>query len=222
MTGSARARKVLAILTLVALAAAVPVLDGRAARADALDPDAARISAARHSLKWSWTPPGRSERYGHAEVLVRAPLSTVRKHVLDFGHYRDILPSRFKQSRIVGRGPDSSTDVYVQISVLHGLISLWNVARFTSPRETSPGVEVVQGRMIPGRGNVSDMDVVWTMRALGDQWTLLKFDILLKPGLPAPQSMIDEELRDAALVAVDSIHDRAQGNRIFAHWPEGD
>jgi hypothetical protein len=43
--------------------------------------------------------------------------------------------------------------------------------------------------------------------------------MLLKPGLPAPQSAIDEELRDSARYAVDSIHDRAQGTKEFAAWP---
>jgi hypothetical protein len=34
------------------------------------------------------------------------------------------------------------------------------------------------------------MDVVWTIRALDDRWTVLKFEILLKPGLLAPQSAV--------------------------------
>jgi hypothetical protein len=189
------------------------------AHADAIDVDASRIVAARHSLKWNWTPPGRSERYGHAETLIHAPLDVVRRHVLDFSRYKDILPARFKVSRVVGHEPDQSTDVYIQISVLHGALALWDVARFAPPQETAPGIEVVEGRMIPGRGNVDDMDVVWTLRALDDQWTVLKFDILLKPGLPAPQSLIDEELRDSAMFAVDAIHDRAQGTRAIEPWP---
>jgi len=28
--------------------------------ADTLDPEAARIAAAKHSLEWNWTPPGRA------------------------------------------------------------------------------------------------------------------------------------------------------------------
>ncbi|MGA3123877.1 MAG: hypothetical protein ABSF69_24220 [Polyangiaceae bacterium] len=189
------------------------------ARADVLDPEASRIAAAGHSLDWNWTPPGHADRYGHAETLIHAPLDLVRAHVTDFSHYRDISPTRFKSSRVVGHEPDRSTDVYIQISVLHGVIALWDVARFSPARTVSPGVEVLEGRMIPGKGNVEDMDVVWTIRALDDRWTVLKFDILLKPGLPAPQSMIDEELRDSARYAVDAIHDRAQGTQGIAQWP---
>jgi hypothetical protein len=63
------------------------------------------------------------------------------------------------------------------------------------------------------------MDVVWTMHELGPEWTVLKMDLLLKPGLPAPQSAIDEELRDSAMMAVDLVHDRAQGSHGVGPWP---
>jgi hypothetical protein len=215
-----RSRACIATLT-AAVALAVGVGGAPSvARADSLDADAVRIAAAGHSLHWNWTPPGQSDRYGHAETLIHAPLDIVRMHVNDFSHYRDILPAHFKSCRVVGHGPDRSTDVYIQISVLHGVLALWDVARFAPVRPVSPGVEVVEGRMIPGKGNVEDMDVVWTLRSLDPQWTVLKFDILLKPGLPAPQSAIDEELRDSARYAVDSIHDRAQGTQGIARWPE--
>ncbi len=203
-----------------AAAAIAPTLvDAGSAHADDLDPDASRISAAHHSLKWNWVPPGRGDRYGHAETLIHAPVASVEKNILDYGHYTEFLPARFKASRVVGHPPDHGTDVYIQISVLNGVLALWNVSRFSAPRETSPGVQVIEGRMIPGRGNVDDMDAIWTVRALGDEWTVLKFDLLLKPGIPAPQSILDEELRDCAMFAVDKIHDKAQGTPGIAAWP---
>jgi len=208
-----RARLVVLLLALLAAA-----LTPDRARAEGHDSDAARIAAAGHSLKWNWTPPGRTERYGHAETLIHAPLSAVRRQVLQFGHYREFVPSRFKTSRVVGHGADGSTDVYLQIAVLHGLVTLWDVTRFAPPKASAPGIETVEGRMVPGKGNVEDMDVLWTLRALDDDWTVLKFDLLLKPGLPAPQSAIDEELRDSAMYAVDAVHDRAQGTAEFAPW----
>ena len=183
------------------------------------DPDASRISAAGHSLEWNWVPPGRSDRYGHAETLIHAPMASVRGHVLDFPQYHNILPGKFQQSRVVGHGPDRSTDVYIQIAVLHGVIKLWDITRFSAPQATAPGVEIVEGHMLRGKGNVDDMQVMWTMRALNDEWTVLKLDMLLKPGLPVPQSSIDEELRDSARYAVDSVHDRAQGSKEIAAWP---
>jgi hypothetical protein len=199
------------LLALAALALAPSV-------ALAEDADAARIAAAGHSLKWNWTPPGRSDRYGHAETLIHAPLPTVRTRVLDFAHYRDIVPDKFKTSRVVGHGADGSTDVYIQIVVLHGVLTLWDVTRFMPPRTVESGVDVIEGRMVAGKGNVEDLDVVWTLRSLDEQWTFLKLDLLLKPGWPAPQYAVDEELRDSAMAAVDAIHDRAQGSHGIAAW----
>jgi hypothetical protein len=201
---------------------ALIVFAGAPLPAHANDTDAARIAAAGHSLKWNWTPPGHSDRYGHAETLIHAPLTAVRTRVLDFAHYRDIVPEKFKTSRVVGHAADGSADVYIQIAVLHGMVTLWDITRFTPPRTVSAGVDVIEGRMLPGKGNVDDLDVVWTLRELDDEWTLLKFDLLLKPGLPAPQWVMDEELRDSAMAAVDAIHDRAQGSAGIARWAGGE
>jgi hypothetical protein len=216
---SARLQLRIAAWAIAAGVAVVPSLFGSTAHADNVDVDASRITAAGHSLKWNWVPPGHAERYGHAETLIHAPLASVRRNVLDYGHYTDFLPARFKASRIIGHQPDRSTDVYIQISVLNGVLALWNVSRFGPPHQASPGIEIVEGRMLPGRGNVDDMDAIWTLRSLGDDWTVLKFDLLLKPGIPAPQSVIDEELRDCAMFAVDKVHDKAQGAPGIAQWP---
>jgi len=67
--------------------------------------------------------------------------------------------------------------------------------------------------MVPGKGNIDGSAAVWTLHAAGPDWTVLKFDILLRPGVPAPQSLVDEQLRDGAMDAVNSIHDRAQGSK---------
>ncbi|HLK37158.1 MAG TPA: hypothetical protein VKU41_10440 [Polyangiaceae bacterium] len=189
------------------------------ARADVPDGDASRLTAAGHSLEWNWTPPGRADRYGHAETLIHAPIAAVRGHVLDYGRYREMMPDNFKMSRVVGHEADGSADVYLQIAVLHGMIKLWDVTRFGPVQQSSPSVEVVEGHMVPGKGNIEGLNVVWTIRALDETWTVLKCDLLLKPGLPAPRSAVDEELRDSARYAVDAIHDQAQGSTRFLPWP---
>ncbi|MGH7270008.1 MAG: hypothetical protein ACREJ3_06215, partial [Polyangiaceae bacterium] len=172
-----------------------------------------------HSLEWNWVLPGKTSRYGHAETLVHAPIAVVRAKVLDYGHYRDILPSRFKTSRVVRHAGDGAVDVYMQILVLHGMVTLLDVTRFGRVEQAPQWSEVIEGRMVPGEGNVEDMDVIWTMRAVGPEWTVLEMDLLLKPGIPAPQSAVDEELRDSARYAVDSMHDRAQGSRVVGVGP---
>jgi hypothetical protein len=188
------------------------------ARANAPDPDAARIAAAGHALKWNWTPPGRSARFGHAETLIHAPLETVRHLVLDFGHYTDLSPSSITTSRVVGHRPDGSTEVYLRMGVLNNVLTLWNVTRFAPLYREPQGDEVVEGQMVQGKGNIADSAMVWTMRATAADWTVLKFDLLLRPGVPAPQSLVDEQLRDSAMDAVNSIHDRAQGSKDIAPY----
>ena len=189
------------------------------ARADApaSDPEAARIAGVGHPTKWNWTPPGRSNRFGHAETLIHAPQATVRQLVLDFGKYRE-LASSITTSRVVGHEPDGATDVYLQMGVLNNTFHLWDVTRFAPPRASADGTEVIEGTKVPGKGNIDDATLVWTLHPAGAGWTVLKFDLLLSPGLPAPQSLIDEQLRDSALDAVNSIHDRAQGSKDFVAY----
>jgi hypothetical protein len=180
------------------------------ARGDAPDPDAARIAAAGQTLKWNWTPPGRSDRFGHAETLIHAPAAAVRRLVVDYGHYTALAPS-ISTSRIVGREA-GATDVYLRIGVMNNVLTLWSVIRFAPPRPTPAGDEVVEGEMVQGKGNIANAVLVWTLHPVGPEWTVLKFDMLLRPGVPAPQSVIDDQLRGSAMDAVNSIHDRAQGS----------
>jgi hypothetical protein len=192
------------MLALGALSFASPV------QADAPDADAARISAAGHSLDWNWTPPGHTERFGHGETLIHAPLAQVRRTILDFGRYKNLGPD-IKTSRVVGKEPDGSTDVYIRIAVLNDMISFWNVTRFAPIRQGDGGAEILEGRMVPGKGNIDDSVVMWTMHPAGDDWTVLKFDALLRPGVPAPQSLIDNTLRESAMHTVESVRDQLQG-----------
>jgi hypothetical protein len=209
------------IATLGALALSSPALRAdepaaAPAAAPALDPEAARIASVGHSMKWNWVPPGRSQRFGHAETLVHAPIAQVRRLVQDFANYRQ-LASSITTSRVVGHEPDGATDVYIRMGVMNNTIQLWNVTRFQPPKSAN-GTEVIEGQMVQGKGNIDDCATVWTLHAAGDGWTVLKFDFLLRPGVPAPQSLLDEQMRDSAMDAVNSIHDRAQGTKDFVPY----
>jgi hypothetical protein len=189
------------------------------ARADAPDPDATRIAVAGHSLKWNWTPPGRDGRFGHAETLIHAPTARVRGLVLDFAHYTE-LASSITTARVVGRDK-AGTDVYLRMGVLNNALTIWSVIRFAPPQLAPAGAEVIEGRMVQGKGNIDDAVLVWTVRSAGPEWTVLKLDFLLRPGLPVPQSLVDEQLRDSAMDAVNSVHDRAQGSKEMPPYPGG-
>ena len=144
-----------------------------------------------------------NDRFGHAETLIHASVADVRKLVIDFPRYKELAPS-ITTSRVVNHWPDGSSDVYLAMGVLNNTISFWNVTRFTPVRNVGAD-EVMEGKMVPGKGNIDNSAVIWTMHPAGDGWTVLKFDVLLDPGLPAPQSLIDEQLRDSAMDAVNSI-----------------
>jgi hypothetical protein len=151
--------------------------------------------------------------------LVNAPLEAVRKLAMDYGHYKDIAPSRFHNSRVVGKQA-GDTDVYLQVAIMHGAVMLWDVTRFHAPLSVAPGVEKIEGRHI--KGNLKDLHVVWTLRAINPRFTVVKCDILLVLNMAAPQSAIDEELRDAAEQAVGTVWLRAQnGERRVVPFTEG-
>jgi len=196
----------LALVMVSLLTAASPA---RAGQDGLSDPDVARLAAAGHALKWNWTPPGRAERFGHAETLVHAPIDAVRQLVVDFANYKALAPS-ITTSRVVGHRPDGSIDVYLRMGVLNNTITFWNVTRFAPVRRSPRGEEIFEGQMVPGKGNIDDSAAVWTLNAVGPDWTVLKFDVLLRPGVPAPESLIDEQTRDSAMDAVNSIRERAE------------
>jgi hypothetical protein len=194
-------------LLLSAAACAVLSVDS-GARAEG-DPDVDRIVQAGHAVKWNWTPPGKDQRYGHAEVLVNASMDAVHKVVTDYGHYRDLAPDKLRQTRIIAK-EGGNTDVYTQVPILDGMYMAWYVVRFGPTRVTPNGTRLIDGQML--RGNIPAMSSTWTLRPVNDEWTLVKLDLLGLPNVPVPQAWIDEGLRDAAEQAVDAVHDKAQGN----------
>lgn len=157
--------------------------------------------------KSNWVPPGRSERYGHAEILVKGTLEVVRAIVTDVAHYKDLAPGRFKTSRVVDKH-EGTTDLYIQIPVLHGLLVLWQVVRFDDLRAPTPGLEIVEGRLV--KGNVKNMNIVVVARAVDAERTVVTCDLMIEPFFIAPQAAIDEETRDACGDALASVRDRAE------------
>lgn len=196
-------------LAVVTALAATAMCREPAARADSLEAEIAKLNAAGRSIRWNDVPAGRSERYGHAQALVQAPLSTVRAHVTSFNQYKTLVPHKFNNARIVGKEGDQ-TDVYFQVGVMHGAATLWFVLRFSPVRATGAREEILEGTYV--KGNVKDAHVAFVMTRVDDNVTLLRMDLMIVPSIPAPQSALDEELRDAAADAVNALHDRAQGN----------
>lgn len=153
-------------------------------------------------LKSNWVPPGRSERYGHAEGLIAAPVDTLRARLLDFGHYKDLAGPKFKNVKVVDK-QGQSTDVYFQLPIMKGMVTIWYITRFPPSRPTSTG-DVLEGTFV--KGNIKNMHIAFTVRPGPDEKSsVMVCDLVLKPSLPAPQSALDEELRDACGDAINSV-----------------
>lgn len=151
-------------------------------------------------LKSNWVPPGRSDRYGHAEGLISAAPDAVRARLVDFMHYKDLAGPKFKSVKVVDK-QGQSTDVYFQLPIMKGMLTIWYVTRFPGLRPASAG-DVIEGTFV--KGNIKGMHIAFTVRPAADERSsVLLCDLVLQPTVPAPQSALDEELRDAC---GDAIH----------------
>lgn len=163
----------------------------------------ARLEKDPGPLKSNWVPPGKSERYGHAEALVAAPYPTVRARLADFAHYKDLAGPRFKKVSVVDK-QNGLTDVYFQLPIMKGIVTLWYVTRLAPPRAVEAGSDVVEGTFV--KGNIKGMHLAFTMRpGVDEKSTVVECDLLLSLAIPAPQANVDEELRDACGDALNAI-----------------
>lgn len=195
------------IAALVTLGLVVVAADVRADPNDSV----AKLEAAGGSMSWSYVPQGRSERFGHAEALVAAPPIYVRDQAVDFVHYKDLSNGRIRTSRLVDKRP-GSTDVYFQVPVLHGMLTLWQVLRFGDVHKAADGTETFTGKLV--RGNVHAAEMTFTIRPAGNGRSIVALDMMLEPGFAAPQSMVDAELRDAAQSAVRALAAHAEHDYV--------
>lgn len=169
--------------------------------------DLSRFANGHSVLKSNVVPPGKSERYGRAEVLVVAPIEAVRHEVTAYNGYRELAPDKFSRSRIIAK-ENNETDVYMQVPVMGGLVVLWQVMRFSPVIGVGSGVERHEGRYV--RGNLKAASVLYTLTEVDPRRTILKMDLLVLPNMAVPQSVLDEELRDAAATAAEAMRARAE------------
>jgi hypothetical protein len=174
--------------------------------ADDLKAQLERLAKDPGPIRTNWTPPGKSERYGHAEGLIAAPYDAVKARLLDFPRYKELAGPKFKKVSVVDKSA-GGTDLYFQLPIMHGIVTIWYVTRFSTARPGMAGAEVVEGKFV--KGNIKDMQIVFTIRPTADQKTILVCDLNLAIVIPAPQSALDEELRDACGDAVNAIRARS-------------
>ena len=135
-------------------------------------------------------------------------IDDLRKAVLDFSNYKSLAPDKFKTARMIAK-EDGHVDVYFLVPVMKGLMTIWYVARFPEHTQKLPnGAELEDGKFV--KGSIDDMELAITMRSVAPDETILSIDLLIVPHLPAPQSAIDETLRDAAGDAVEALKKRVE------------
>ena len=164
-----------------------------------------RLAKDQGPIKTNWVPPGKTERYGHAEALIAAPYDAVRARLLDFPHYKELAGPKFKKVSVVDKTA-AGTDLYFQLPIMKGLITIWYVTRFSTARPAQGGAEVIEGNFV--KGNIKDMQIVFTLRPGPEQKTILVCDLNLAINVPAPQNLLDEELRDACGDALNAVRAR--------------
>jgi hypothetical protein len=178
---------------------------GPAPSADELQAQGDRLAKDPGPIRTNWTPPGKSQRYGRAEGLIAAPYDVVKARLLDFAHYQELAGPKFKKVRVVDKTA-AGTDLYFQLPIMKGLVTIWYVTRFGAARAGMGGAEVVEGTFV--KGNIKDMQIVFTVRPAPEQKTILVCDLNLAITIPAPQDLLDEELRDACGDAVKAVRAR--------------
>ena len=157
-------------------------------------------------IRSNWTPPGKSARYGHAEGMIAAPYATVKTRLTDYPHYQELAGRKFKKVSVVDKQA-GATDLYFQLPIMKGLVTIWYVTRFVAPRPAPGGGDVIEGKFV--KGNIKDMQIVFTLRPGPDEKsTVLVCDLNLAINIPAPQDALDEELRDACGDAVNAVRAR--------------
>jgi hypothetical protein len=77
------------------------------------------------------------------------------------------------------------------------------------PARATGGTQVIEGRGV--KGDMKRGHTIITIKPIDAKHSILEVDVLLVPTLPAPQSYVDEELRDGAQDFVNGLKDKAQG-----------
>jgi ribosome-associated toxin RatA of RatAB toxin-antitoxin module len=174
--------------------------------ADGSETETQRLLRTHSTERYNVTVPGFSIHAGGGMTAVNAPLALVRQNVTDYGHYSEFMP-RFEKSRIVGKN-GNTTDVYLQVAILHGAANVWAVTRFTPPIPDGAG-ERIEGKL-EGQGNVNDLRAVWRLFPVDPDHTIVKLELLIVPKLPLPGSIVTPELEFASDQAVSATRDRTE------------
>ncbi len=188
-----------------------------AAHADSPPTEVQQLLNAKGPIRSNFTPAGKSYSYGHASILIGTPVARVKKVVTNYPGFKELVPSKFSDCRVVAVDEqNSTTDVLMHIPLKSPLlkgIDVWQVIRFGPTREPAKDTFVEEGTFVKGE-NIKDSNIVFTWKKVTPAVTQLSVDLLTLPTIPATQDMIDEEQRDAAADVALGVRRKAQGNEL--------
>lgn len=153
-----------------------------------------------HIVRYAVPVAGSKLPAGAARGGVGASTDVLTSVVTDYDEY-DVFISRFNSARVVKRSKNS-TDVYLEVPILHGLSKVWAVTRFTQVK-LPDGSSVVRGRML--KGNMKRFDPTWRVRKLPDGRSELALELYVVPDFYAPDWLILKEVQQAAFRGVGAV-----------------
>lgn len=126
---------------------------------------------------------------GRSTVTVAAPLATVRSKIMAFSRYPEFMP-HYSACRVLGKSPSGGRDVYMEVSALHGAVTMW--ARMDVHRPVvGPEGERIDSKLLDG--NVKELRATWRLTRIDDTHTQLSLEVFLEPSLPLPSSILNGE-----------------------------
>lgn len=196
------------VLAATAAALALGLAAPPSANAEEKDQEAETLRTAGEAQRYNFktVEPGPSAiDTGGAAVYVHAPVSVAKQVVLDYRHYAKFIPS-FTQSRVLSK-KNGTSEVYIEVPVAHGAITIWAVMR------CGPTVKDGAGEKLTcdfEKGNVAQFRAVWKLRPIDDQSSVVKLEVFVDPHLPFPPSIVTDELAYAADKGVSGVKARAE------------
>ena len=208
------------LLFLCSLLLAVPSAQAEdlvSARASAASPSGAPPGIALANVPG----PNGGVEWGRAEGVIDARPDDVLAILHDYAQYAGLFP-HFEKSRVLSqRGTDAI--VYLEAKVLHGAATLWGQVRMSSvDASASDGAatRVVEAKMMKGKSNIDQLLARWEVRSIDNgQRTRVSFQLLVDPGLPVPDMVVSNEMKNSAGRAFRALQKRAGQRAVYAARP---
>jgi hypothetical protein len=107
---------------------------------------------------------------------------------------------------VLGRKKHGTLEVYMQWVALHGAIKLW--ARLDLKPRKEGEAEIWESSFVDG--NVKEAVAIWSIEPIDATRTRLTLEAFMRPQLPLPRDMLNEENLSAAVKGVTAMRKRCE------------